>query len=251
MNVDAVKKTLAQALDGTPAREGLGIYCDHTVLRAYATRETVELFCKEAIEFGAASVCVNPVHVPLVHQLLLGTGVRTCTVIGFPLGANKPAVKALEAKLAVQDGADEVDMVINVGALRDRDYSMVLRDIKGVVDSALGAVVKVIIETCYLTNEEIVIASLLAQEAGADYVKTSSGFGTDGAREQDIRLIKSVVGTHMKIKASTNINTQEDAEKLISDGATRLGTSRTPQIVTGDAGFRSASTANQPPKQDA
>ena len=231
--------------------EGYGQYCDHTVLKAYTTRETVGKFCDEAVRYGAASVCVNPIHVAYVHERLRGTGGRTCTVIGFPLGANKPQVKALEARLAMEDGADEVDMVLNVGALREKDYSLVLRDIQGVVDAVRGhAEVKVIIETCYLSDREIVAASLLAQKAGADYVKTSTGFGTDGAREKDVRLIKAVVGDTMKIKASTGINTQEDARRMVEAGAVRLGTSKTPQIVTGDASVPSASQQNPAPKQD-
>lgn len=157
----------------------------------------------------------------------------------------------MEAALAVEDGADEVDMVMNIGALREKDYELVRRDIAGVVAAAAGrAKVKVIIETCYLTDREIVAASLLCQQAGADYVKTSTGFGTDGARERDVRLIRQTVGDTMKIKASTNINTREDAERMIAAGADRLGTSRTPQIVTGDAKAHSASMENQPPKQD-
>ena len=142
-------------------------------------------------------------------------------------------------------------MVMNIGALREKDYELVRRDIAGVVAAAAGrAKVKVIIETCYLTDREIVAASLLCQQAGADYVKTSTGFGTDGARERDVRLIRQTVGDAMKIKASTNINTREDAERMIAAGADRLGTSRTPQIVTGDAKAHSASMDNQPPKQD-
>ena len=236
---------------GKAAEKPLGKYCDHTVLRAYTTRETVKQFCEEAVRCGAASVCVNPVHVAYVHELLRGTGLYTCTVIGFPLGANRSCVKAMEAALAVEDGADEVDMVMNIGALREKDYELVRRDIAGVVAAAAGrAKVKVIIETCYLTDQEIVAASLLCQQAGADYVKTSTGFGTDGARERDVRLIRQTVGDTMKIKASTNINTREDAERMIAAGADRLGTSRTPQIVTGDAKAHSASMENQPPKQD-
>lgn len=231
-------------------QEGYGRYCDHTVLRAYTTRETVKKFCEEAICYQAAAVCVNPIHVAYVHELLKGTGLRTCTVIGFPLGANMPAVKAMEARLAVEDGADEIDMVINIGALREKDYRLVLQDIKGVVAAAGCAQVKVIIETCYLTDREIVAASLLAQKAGADYVKTSTGFGPDGAREQDVRLIRETVGDSMKIKASTNINTREDAVRMIKAGACRLGTSRTPQIVTGDKTIHSASMENQPPKRE-
>lgn len=244
-----VKQELEQKK--APKREGYGQYCDHTVLRAYTPTAIVERFVEEAIGYGAASVCVNPVHVALVSGLLRGTAINTCTVIGFPLGANKPAVKAFEARLAVEDGAREVDMVMNIGALKDKNYELVYRDIKGVVQAAAGmAAVKVIIEACYLSDKEIVAASLLAEKAGADYVKTSTGFGTDGARVRDVELIKSVVSAKMKIKASTNINTLDDAKKMVAAGAIRLGTSRTPQITTGDNTMKSVSADNQPPTQD-
>jgi len=248
MLIGKVKKDMEPHKQNT---EGLGQYCDHTVLRAYTTKETVRRFCEEAIKYEAAAVCVNPIHVAYVRELLRGTQLRTCTVIGFPLGANKPCVKAFEAKQAVDDGAEEVDMVINVGSLLERDYDLVYRDIKGVVDAVSGlADVKVIIETCYLKNSEIVAASLLAQKAGAQYVKTSTGFGTDGARVSDVCLIKETVGDSMKIKASTNINTKEEALSMIEAGAVRLGTSRTPQIVSGDNNLFSESMNNQPPKQE-
>lgn len=248
---EIIKQVRQEIFSSLEVPHGYGKYCDHTVLRAYTSRETVKKFCEEAVRFGAASMCVNPVHVAYVHELLRGTGVRTCTVVGFPLGACKTAVKALETKLAVEDGAEEIDMVINIGALKDRDYGLVYRDIKGVVDAAAKmAQVKAIIETCYLNHREIIAASLLAEKAGADYVKTSTGFGTDGARVEDVRLIKATLSTAMKIKASTNINTREDADCMINAGAVRLGTSRTPQIVTGDASVHSVSMDNQPPKQE-
>lgn len=247
--IEEVKQEMRQG--GRVTQTEYGKYCDHTVLRAYTPTDMVRRFVEEAIQYGAASVCVNPIHVPYVAELLRGTGINTCTVIGFPLGANKPAVKAYEAKLAVEDGATEVDMVLNIGALKDNNYALVYRDIKGVVDAAAGlAAVKVIIETCYLSSKEIVAASLLVEQAGADYVKTSTGFGTDGARVQDVKLIRSVVSDKIKIKASTNVNTREDAKKMVAAGAVRLGTSRTPQIVTGDNNKKGVSSDNQPPKQD-
>jgi deoxyribose-phosphate aldolase len=226
-----------------------GKYCDHTVLRAYTPQYIVKAFCDEAKEYGAASVCVNPVHVPFVHEQLKSTDIKTCCVIGFPLGANKPIVKAVEASEAVKDGADELDMVLNVGALRDDNLKLVYEDIKGVVDVAKGkAIVKVIIETCYLNTEQKIKACVISKMAGADYVKTSTGFGTDGAHEEDVLLMKRVVGDSMKVKASTGINTRADAEKLIKAGAERLGTSRTPSIVTGNNDIKGVSGENQPPQ---
>jgi len=223
----------------------LGKYCDHTVLKAYTKQEVVEAFCEEAITYGAASVCVNPIHVPFVKKKLAGTGINVCTVIGFPLGATTPAVKAFEAKEAVENGADELDMVINVGALRDGNLDLVLTDISGVVKAAAGkAKIKVIIETCYLSREEIITACQLCQKAGAHYVKTSSGFGTRGASVEDIELIRQTVGDSMKIKASTGILTQEDAMRMIDAGANRLGLSTLVHVVEGDDTIVTASKKN-------
>ncbi len=226
----------------------LAKYCDHTVLRAYTKQSAVKEFCDEAKKYGAASVCVNPIHVAFVKKQLEGSGVKTCCVIGFPLGATTPAVKAFETAEAVKNGADECDMVLNVGAVRDGNLELALEDIKGVVKAAAGHTVKVIIETCYLTDEEKKTAARLCMEGGADFVKTSSGFGTRGASVHDLELIRSVVGDKMRIKASTGINTQEDAETMIAAGAVRLGVSRTPQIVEGDSELISASKRNQPPQ---
>jgi deoxyribose-phosphate aldolase len=261
MDIQNVVETKAMALLGrlesialddiTPNADAYGVYCDHTVLHAYTLKSMVKKFCDEAKKYNAAAVCVNPVHVPFVAQQLAGTGIKTCTVIGFPLGANKPAIKALEAAEAIKDGAQEVDMVISIGALRDNNLPLVFEDIKGVVDAAKGkADVKVIIETCYLNTEQKVKACLLCLLAGADYVKTSTGFGTDGAKEDDIRLIRKVVGDSMKIKASTGINTRADADMMIRAGAVRLGTSKTPKIVTGNDGAPCVSSENAPPKVD-
>ena len=225
-----------------------GKYCDHTVLKAYTTQAMVATFCEEAIRYNAASVCVNPTHVAFVHERLKGSGVLTCCVIGFPLGANKPETKAFETAQAVRDGADELDMVINVGALRDGNLSLVRSDIRGVVDAAAGRPVKVIIETCYLTDEEKRTASRLCEEAGAAYVKTSTGFGTRGASVEDLQLIRETVSPHIKIKASTDINTRADADRLIAAGAVRLGVSRTPQIVEDDTTLVTATVLNKAPK---
>ncbi|MCF2680144.1 deoxyribose-phosphate aldolase [Faecalicatena contorta] len=207
-------------------------YMDHTVLKATTTESTVKRFCDEAKEYGFASVCVNPYWIPFVAEQLAGTDVKACAVIGFPLGANKTEIKAMEAKLAVEDGAQEVDMVINVGALKDGKYDYVENEIKAVVDvSHPQALVKVIIETSELTDEEKIKACELAVAAGADFVKTSSGFGSGGATVQDVKLMKSVVGDKCQVKASTGINNREICDAMIEAGAVRMGTSKGIYIV--------------------
>ncbi len=212
-----------------------GKYMDHTVLKPETIRSSVKRFCDEAKEWGFASVCVNPTHVKFVSNELKGTNVKTCCVIGFPLGANTPFVKAVEAMEAVKNGANEVDMVINVGALKDKDYDLVLADIKGVVDAAHPtAEVKVIIETCLLTDEEKVRACELAKQAGADFVKTSTGFGSGGATVEDIRLMKRTVGDSMRVKASTGINDRAICDAMIAAGAVRMGTSKGIKIIMGE-----------------
>lgn len=226
-------------------------FCDHTVLRAYTPASVVVQFCEEAKKYGAKAVCVNPIHVALVHKELEGSGIGTATVIGFPLGANKPCVKAFETAEAVKDGASEVDMVINIGALREGNYALVLEDIQGVVAAAAGkAKVKVIIETCYLTDEQKKKACELVIEGGADFVKTSTGMGTGGATVHDIQLLREVAGDKIMIKASGGVDTRETAYAMIQAGADRLGVSKVPQIVNDDAGMYSASKGNQPPKFD-
>ena len=196
---------------------------DHTMLKADATTETIKKYCSEAKEYGFASVCVNTCHVPLVAEELKGSDVKVCCVVGFPLGAMSTAAKAFEAKTAVQEGADEVDMVINVGGMKDRNYEMVKADIKAVVDASEGRTVKVIIETCLLTKDEIVKACELSVEAGADFVKTSTGFSTGGALVEDVALMKKTVGDRAKVKASGGIRTYEQAMELINAGADRIG----------------------------
>ena len=211
-----------------------GKYCDHTVLKPETTRKTVEQFCNEAKEYGFASVCVNPTHVRYVSELLKGSGVKTCAVIGFPLGANTPFVKGVEARDAIMNGAEEVDMVINIGALKDGNYDLVSQDIKAVVDAAAGqAIVKVIIETSALTDQEKIKACLLAKNAGTNFVKTSTGFGKGGATFEDVQLMKKTVGENVLVKASTGINSRADADKMIKAGAVRLGTSKGIAIVKG------------------
>ncbi len=196
---------------------------DHTMLKADATQETIKRYCDEAREYGFASVCVNTCHVPFVAKELKGTDVNVCCVVGFPLGAMLTAAKAFEAKAAVEAGADEVDMVINVGGMKDKNYTLVRDDIKAVVDASKGKTVKVILETCLLTKEEIVKACELSKEAGADFVKTSTGFSTGGANVEDVALMKKTVGDHMKVKASGGIRTYEQAVELINAGADRIG----------------------------
>lgn len=218
------------------ARE-IARYIDHTNLKPYATKEDIIKLCDEAIQYGFYAVCVNPYRVKLAKDYLSGKGadVKVASVIGFPLGATPTEVKVFEAKKALDDGADELDMVINIGALKDGDYEYVKRDIEEVVKVAheKGAKVKVIIETCYLTDEEKVKACELAKEAGADFVKTSTGFGSGGATVEDVRLMRKVVGPEMGVKASGGIRTYEQAVAMIEAGANRIGTSSGVKIVEG------------------
>lgn len=198
---------------------------DHTVLKADATVETVKKYCEEAKEYGFASVCVNSCHAALVSKELEGSGVKTCCVVGFPLGAMITSAKAFEASEAVKAGASEIDMVINIGAVKDRNWDLVLNDIKAVVDASKPAIVKVIIETCLLTDDEKRKVCELSKEAGAAFVKTSTGFSTGGATVEDIRLMKEVVGDQLEVKASGGIRTAEFAKELIEAGADRIGAS--------------------------
>ena len=208
---------------------------DHTVLKATATKQDVVNVCNEAKENNFFSVCINPTHIELVKKELEGSNVKVCTVIGFPLGANTPEVKAFETKDAIAKGADEVDMVINIGALKDKNYDLVERDIKAVVDAAdKKALVKVIIETCYLTDDEKKIACELAVKAGTDYVKTSTGFGTGGSTPEDIKLMRDTVGPEIGVKASGGVRSLKDADAVINAGATRIGASASVAIVNGE-----------------
>lgn len=204
---------------------------DHTILKADATRKDVKRVCDEAMAYSFCSVCVNSYYVPYVANLLHGSDVKICSVVGFPLGAMSTRAKALEAKIAVMDGADEIDMVINIGALKDRDYSVVLEDIKAVKEACGEHILKVIIETCLLTDDEKVKACELAKEAGADFVKTSTGFSSAGAKVEDVRLMRETVGPDMGVKASGGIHDKEFAKELVDAGANRLGTSATIEIV--------------------
>lgn len=200
---------------------------DHTILKADAGKDAVKKICEEAMEYGFMSVCVNGYYTSYVAELLSGSDVKVCTVVGFPLGQMSTRAKAMEAKMAVEDGAGEVDMVINVGALKDGDYQMVLEDIKAVKAACGQALLKVIIETCLLTDEEKIKACELSKEAGADFVKTSTGFSTGGATLKDVELMRKTVGAEMGVKASGGIRDKETAEMMVAAGASRLGTSAT------------------------
>lgn len=212
-------------------RKTLARYFDHTILKAFATESDVRRVCSEAVDHGFYAVCVNPCHVPLVAAELGGTGVKTCSVVGFPFGANDPAVKAREAALAVEQGAHEVDMVIAVGRLKQGLVDTVEADIRAVVQAAGGARVKAIIETCYLNREEKIAACRAAEYAGAHFVKTSTGFGTGGATPEDVALMRETVGERVRVKASGGIGTLAAALALIEAGADRLGASAGVAII--------------------
>ena len=198
---------------------------DHTVLKADTPLETVKRICDEAMEYGFASVCINPCHVAYCADYLKDSDVNVCTVIGFPLGANTSAVKAFETSNAIADGAEEIDMVMNIGALKDKNYDLVRDDVKAVVEAANGTLVKVILETCLLTEDEIKKACELCVEAKADYVKTSTGFSTRGATIEDVRIMKEAVHGKAKVKAAGGVRTPEDMVKIVAAGADRIGTS--------------------------
>jgi deoxyribose-phosphate aldolase len=216
------------------------------LLKPDATPDQIAQLCFEARKYDFASVCVNPTWVRLCSQLLHGSPVKVCTVIGFPLGASAPEVKAFETRNAVEQGAGEIDMVINIGALKARDLELVARDIRGVVAAAhqRGSIVKVIIEAALLSDEEKTIACLLAKEAGADFVKTSTGFASGGATVHDVALMRRVVGPEMGVKAAGGVRTFADAESMIKAGATRIGASAGVKILQGSSGDKaSAPTA--------
>lgn len=210
-------------------------FIDHTLLKPDTTVEDIKKICEEAKEYNFFSVCINPSYVKLSKELLDGSETKVCTVIGFPLGATTSEVKSFETKDAINNGADEVDMVINIGALKSGDYDLVKEDIKAVVDAADGqALVKVIIESALLTSDEIMTASKLSKEAGADFVKTSTGFNGGGATEEAVALMRMTVGEDLGVKASGGIRSREDALKMIEKGATRLGASSGVKIIQGE-----------------
>ena len=208
----------------------LASYIDHTLLKPTATKADILKICEEAKQYHFASVCVNPCWVKLCAEVLKGSGVKVCTVIGFPLGANTSEIKAAEASLAIKEGASEVDMVINIGALKEGNTDYVYQDILDVRKASEGKTLKVIIETSYLTDEEKKTVCQLCAKAGADFVKTSTGFSSAGATAEDVKLMKEASG--IKVKASGGVRTKEDALKMIEAGASRLGASAGVKIVS-------------------
>lgn len=209
-------------------------YIDHTLLKPESTESQVIQLCKEAAEFKFASVCINPTWVETAAAELAGTEVKVCTVIGFPLGASTPETKAFETTDAISKGAGEIDMVLNVGALKSGNTDHVKKDIEAVVNAAKGkAIVKVILETCLLTDEEKAAASRLSKEAGADFVKTSTGFSTGGATVEDVKLMRETVGPDLGVKASGGVRSLEDVQAMIEAGATRIGASSGVKIMQG------------------
>ena len=231
--VQAGAARITAGLGHAPADEAVAGMIDHTLLKPDATQDQIAQLCYEARKYFFASVCVNPTHVKLCAQLLKDSPVKVCTVIGFPLGATPPEVKAFEAQDAIDDGASEIDMVINVGALKSKDYDLVERDIATVVRTshANNAIVKVIIEAALLTEREKIVACELSKQAGADFVKTSTGFGPGGATLEDVALMRRVVGPSMGVKAAGGVRDYDDAKAMIAAGATRIGASAGVQIV--------------------
>ena len=241
----AVKKIVENGAERISAGRGIGNelndislarMIDHTMLKPEATKEEITILCEEAKKYNFASVCINPSYVPLCSQLLRGTQVKVCTVIGFPLGATTTATKRAEAEEVLNEGAQEIDMVLNIGRLKAGDYKYVFNDINQVVLAAKrkNAVAKVILETALLTDEEKVKACIISKEAKADFVKTSTGFSKGGATAGDIALMRYVVGSSVGVKASGGVRTTEDAQTMIKSGADRIGASASVKIVTGD-----------------
>ncbi len=204
---------------------------DHTLLKPNATKEQIHHLCEEAMEHGFCSVCVNPAFVPYCAEVLKDSDVKVCTVIGFPLGANETEIKVAETRLAIAHGADEVDMVINVSALKDGEDEKVENEIRALREASEGKILKVIIETCLLTDEEKVRACILAKNAGADFVKTSTGFSTGGATVEDVALMRKTVGPEMGVKASGGVRSHDDLVAMVKAGANRIGTSSGPKII--------------------
>ncbi len=206
-------------------------YIDHTLLKAFATEDDIKKLCSEAQENHFKSVCVNPTHVKLAKEMLKNSDVLVCTVIGFPLGANTISSKTFETQDAINNGADEIDMVINIGKAKEHNYSYIEEEIKSVVNVANNKLVKVIIETCYLTDEEKVAVCKCAENAKANFVKTSTGFGTKGATKEDVALMRKTVSSTMQVKASGGIRTYEDFKWAVEAGATRIGASSGIEII--------------------
>jgi deoxyribose-phosphate aldolase len=237
--VDKIKKAGAARISSAPGVSSVGkeiaAMIDHTLLKPDASAQAIEKLCREAKDFGFASVCINPCNVKLASGLLEGTDVKICTVVGFPLGAARKEVKAYEARRAILDGAREVDMVMNIGALKSQEYKLVEEDMRDVRETCgRGVITKVILETALLTDEEKIKACEIAKKSGMDFVKTSTGFGPGGATVEDVRLMRSVVGDQMGIKAAGGIRDVETATRMIEAGATRIGASASVKIVGGN-----------------
>ena len=239
--VDEGASRIAYTGNGADVPRDLAAYIDHTLLGPGVTPAEIDTLCDEAVEFRFAAVCVNPVWVKRAANRLRGTGVKVASVVGFPLGANAPEVKLMEARRALRDGAREIDMVLNIGALKAGDHDLVGTDIAKVADACreVGAVSKVILETAMLEDHEKVVACRLAKAAKADFVKTSTGFGPGGAKVFDVALMREAVGPEMGVKASGGIKSREDAEQMIAAGATRIGASAGIAIVGGREGAKS------------
>ena len=233
VELGAHRVSASPGLSGVDVRQDLARYIDHTLLKANVTRDELKKLCEEARTHKFASVCVNAANVAYCARELRGSGVPVVAVVGFPLGATTPAAKAFETKEAVRDGAEEIDMVINIGALKSKDYALVLDDIRKVVEAAGSHKVKVILETGELNHDEKVLSCAFSKIAGAAFVKTSTGFGPGGATAEDVALMKSVVGAELEVKASGGVRTAEDVDRMIQAGATRIGASASVAIVRG------------------
>ncbi|HLF01077.1 MAG TPA: deoxyribose-phosphate aldolase [Anaerolineales bacterium] len=246
--IAAGAERLGAGLGAIPPSRGISALIDHTLLKPEATPDQIAQLCYEARKHSFASVCVNPTHVRLCAQLLRGSPVKVCTVVGFPLGATPPEVKAFETQQAIDEGAGEIDMVINIGAIKSKDYEHAARDVRSVVRAAhaKGAIVKVIIEAALLNQEEKIAACLISKEAGADFVKTSTGFGPGGATAADVALMRKIVGHGLGVKAAGGIRNLADAQKMIEAGATRIGASAGVKIVAEAGGEVKAEPAPQP-----
>jgi len=231
--VEAGAARISAGAEVGPIEADIARLIDHTLLKPEATRDDIRKICVEALKYGFASVCVNPWNVSQAAEILRGSDVRVCTVVGFPLGATLPQVKVFEAEEAIKLGAQEIDMVINIGALKSRQDEAVEADIRGVVEASHrgGAICKVILETALLTTEEKIRGSLAAKNAGADFVKTSTGFGPGGATAEDVRLMRAVVGGELGIKAAGGVRSLEDLQKMVEAGATRIGASASVKIL--------------------
>jgi len=236
VNVGATRIAAGMGVGEAIKNKNVASMIDHTLLKPEATPSDIKKLCNEAREYHFASVCINPSYVSLCSELLSGSGVKVCTVIGFPLGTTSTEVKRYEAEQAIDNGAEEVDMVINIGHLKEGNYKYVERDVKEVVQTAhrKNALVKVIIETALLTDKEKVIACLICKKAGADFVKTSTGFSKGGATVGDVALMKYVVGSKIGVKAAGGIHSKEEAEAMIASGADRIGASASVKIISGE-----------------